>query len=166
MISRISRISPINTINMIETVPATRLRHRCGSHSGRWLILAASLVTGLLLVGCGPGTPAGKVKLIGNVTCDGKPLNGGYINFAAKQGTANGSAGISADGAFTVFLVPGDYDVAVNDNSGMRPPDTASGRPTFIPSGIHKRFTSANTSGLSVNAAADSKPVTIAVESK
>ena len=155
-----------NMFNVIETVSATRLRHRCGSDSGRWLILAASLVTGLLLVGCGPGTPAGKVKLIGNVTCDGKPLNGGYINFAAKQGTANGSAGIAAAGAFSVFLVPGDYDVAVNDNSGMRPPDAASGRPTYIPSGIHKRFTSANTSGLSVTAVADSMPVTIAVESK
>ena len=155
-----------NPINMIKTVSANRIPHRRGFDSGRWLILAASLVTGLLLVGCGPGTPAGKVKLTGSVTCDGKPLNGGYINFAAKQGTANGSAGIAADGAFSVFLVPGDYDVAVNDNSGMRPPDAASGRPTYIPSGIHKRFTSANTSGLSVTAVADSKPVTIAVESK
>ena len=159
-------ISRINRINITHTRPAARVPHRCGSLSGHWLILATALVTGLLLVGCGPGTPAGKVKLIGNVTCDGKPLNGGYINFAAKQGTANGSAGISADGAFTVFLVPGDYDVAVNDNSGMRPPDAASGRPTYIPSGIHKRFTSANTSGLSVTAVADSEPVTIAVESK
>ena len=159
-------INRINRINITHTTPANRVPHRCGSLSGRWLILAPALLTGLLLVGCGPGTPAGKVKLTGNVTCDGKPLNGGYINFAAKQGTANGSAGIAADGAFSVFLVPGDYDVAVNDNSGMRPPDAASGRPTYIPSGIHKRFTSANTSGLSVTAVADSKPVTIAVESK
>ena len=156
----------INMINRITTSSATRLRHRRGSDSRRWLILGPAVVTSLLLVGCGPGTPAGKVKLTGNVTCDGKPLNGGYINFAAKQGTAKGSAGIAAAGAFSVFLVPGDYDVAVNDNSGMRPPDAASGRPTYIPSGIHKRFTSANTSGLSVTAVADSKPVTIAVESK
>jgi len=149
-----------------HTTPANRAPHRRGYDSRRWLTLAPALVTGLLLMGCGPGTPAGKVKLIGNVTCDGKPLNGGYINFAAKQGTANGSAGIAADGAFSVFLVPGDYDAAVNDNSGMRPPDAASGRPTYIPSGIHERFRSANTSGISVTAVADSKPVTIAVESK
>jgi hypothetical protein len=154
----------INRVNTINPMSATRLQHKRGSDSRRWLVLAPALVTSLLFVGCGPGTPAGKVKLTGNVTCDGKPLNGGYINFAAKQGTANGSAGISADGAFTVFLVPGDYDVAVNDNSGMRPPEAASGRPTYIPSGIHKRFTSADTSGISVTAAADSKPVTIAVE--
>ena len=73
----------INMINRITTSSATRLRHRRGSDSRRWLILGPAVVTSLLLVGCGPGTPAGKVKLTGNVTCDGKPLNGGYINFAA-----------------------------------------------------------------------------------
>jgi Tfp pilus assembly protein PilE len=54
----------------------------------------------------------------------------------------------------------------VHDNSGMRPPETANGRPTYIPQVIPERFTSANMSGLSVTAAADSNPVTIAVESK
>lgn len=119
-----------------------------------------------LLAGCGPGTPTGKVKLTGTVTCGGKPLEGGVINFVAKQGTANGSAGISQKGGFTVFLVPGEYDVAVRDNSGMRPPDTAKGPPIVIPRVVPERFTSANSSGLSVTAAADSKPVTIAVEAK
>lgn len=126
----------------------------------------AAVVAIGLIVGCGPGTPAGKVKLTGTVTCDGKLLEGGVINFVAKQGTANGSAGISQKGDFTVFLVPGEYDVAVRDNSGLRPPDTAKGPPIFIPRVVPERFTSANSSGLSVTAATDSKPVTIAIEAK
>jgi hypothetical protein len=130
------------------------------------LLPTAAVVAVGLIIGCGPRAPAGKVKLTGTVTCDGKILEGGVINFVAKQGPANGSAGISPKGGFTVFLVPGEYDVAVRDNSGMRPPDTAKGPPIFIPRVVPERFTSANSSGLSVTAAADSKPVTIAVEAK
>ena len=130
------------------------------------LLPTAAVVAVGLIIGCGPRAPAGKVKLTGTVTCDGKILEGGVINFVAKQGPANGSAGISPKGGFTVFLVPGEYDVAVRDNSGMRPPDTAKGPPIFIPRVVPERVTSANSSGLSVTAAADSKPVTIAVEAK
>jgi hypothetical protein len=130
------------------------------------LLPSAAVVAIGLIIGCGPNTPAGKVKLTGTVTCDGKLLEGGVINFVAKQGTANGSAGISQKGGFTVFLVPGEYDVAVRDNSGMRPPDTAKGSPIFIPRVVPERFTSADSSGLSVTAAADSKPVTIALKSE
>ncbi|MEI8229187.1 MAG: hypothetical protein WCH77_13130 [Planctomycetota bacterium] len=132
------------------------------------LLPSAAVVAIGLIIGCGPNTPAGKVKLTGTVTCDGKLLEGGVINFVAKQGTANGSAGISQKGGFTVFLVPGEYDVAVRDNSGMRPPDAANGPPIFIPRVVPERFTSADSSGLSVTAAAaaDSKPVTIALESE
>jgi hypothetical protein len=130
------------------------------------LLPTAAVVAVGLIIGCGPRAPAGKVMLTGTVTCDGKILEGGVINFVAKQGPANGSAGISLKGGFTVFLVPGEYDVAVRDNSGMRPPDTAKGPPIFIPRVVPERFTSANSSGLSVTAAADSKPVTIAVEAK
>lgn len=126
---------------------------------------AAVIALGLI-IGCGPRTPAGKVKLTGTVTCDGKSLEGGVINFVAKQGTANGSAGISPTGGFTVFLVPGDYAVAVRDNSGMRPPEAATGPPTIIRRVLPERFTSAHSSGLFVTAAVDSKPVTIAVDAK
>jgi hypothetical protein len=130
------------------------------------LLPSAAVVAIGLIIGCGPNTPAGRVKLTGTVTCDGKLLEGGVINFVAKQGTANGSAGISQKGGFTVFLVPGEYDVAVRDNSGMRPPDTAKGLPIFVPRVVPEQFTSADSSGLSVTAAADSKPVTIAVDAK
>jgi hypothetical protein len=130
------------------------------------LLPTTAVVAVGLIIGCGPRAPAGKVKLTGTVTCGGKILEGGIINFVAKKGTANGSAGISSQGDFSVFLVPGEYDVAVRDNSGMRPPDTAKGPPIFIPRVVPERFTSANSSGISVTAAADSKPVTIAVDAK
>jgi hypothetical protein len=128
--------------------------------------ICAMVVVCGIAAGCGLEKPAGKVKLTGTVTCDGKILEAGVVNFAAKQGTANGSAGITPAGGFTVFLMPGEYDVAVRDNSGMRPPDAANGPPIFIPRIVPERFTSANSSGISVTAAADSKPVTIALETK
>ena len=128
---------------------------------------------GIVLAGCGPGVPAGTVKLTGTVTFDGKPLvagvfNNGIILFAAKEDNASGSAALSPDGAFTVYLAPGEYDVAVRDDGGTmsRESGKPGSRPAYYPVVIPARYTSANTSGLSVTAAADSKPVTIAVESK
>jgi hypothetical protein len=150
---------------------ATTHRRRA-SNTQSWLRLAFAGMIGIVLAGCGPGVPAGKVKLTGTVTFDGKPLvagvfNSAAINFAAKQGNASGAAALSQEGAFTVYLVPGEYDVAVRDNGGgMRPPEKPGSPPTYYPGVIATRYTSANTSGISVTAAADSKPVTIAIEKR
>lgn len=149
--------------------PATTHRRRA-SNTQIWLRLASAGMIGIVLAGCGPGVPAGKVKLTGTVTFDGKPLvagvfNSAAVNFAAKQGNASGAAGISPEGAFTVYLVPGEYDVAVRDNGGtMRAPDKPGSPPAYYPVVIPVRYTSADTSGIYVTAAADSKPVTIAIE--
>jgi len=136
----------------------------------RWpqaFLTALSLGAVVWLVGCGPRAPAGKVLLTGTVLLDGEPLEGGVVNFVAKEGTANGSAGIAAGGTFRVFLVPGEYDVAVRDNGGgMRPPEKAGAPPMLIPSKIPERYRSSNTSGLNIIAAAGSTAVTIAVEAK
>jgi hypothetical protein len=142
---------------------------RPASCSLPWLRLASAALIGILLAGCSPGAPAGTVKLTGTVTFDGKPLvagvfSGGIINFAAKEGNASGSAALSPEGAFTVYLVPGEYDVAVRDNGGSERIWPAGGKREFYPVVIPARYLSANTSGISVTAAADSKPVTIAVE--
>lgn len=146
---------------------------RPASCSRPWLRLASAGLIGSLLAGCGPGAPAGTVKLTGTVTFDGKPLvagvfNNGIILFAAKEGNASGSAALSPDGAFTVYLVPGEYDVAVRDDGGTmsRESGKPGSRPAYYPVVIPARYTSADKSGLSVTAAADSKPVTIAVEKK
>jgi hypothetical protein len=151
----------------------TKTNRRPASCSLPWLRLASAGVIGILLAGCGPEVPAGKVKLTGTVSFDGKPLvagvlNGAAINFAAKEGNASGSAAISPEGAFTVYLEPGEYDVAVRDNGGTeRGTPSGSGRQReFYPEVIPARYTMANTSGISITAAADSMPVTIAVESK
>ena len=145
--------------------------HRTGaSNTQTWLRLASAGIIVVVLAGCGPGVPAGKVKLTGTVTFDGKPLvagvlNSPVINFAAKQGNASGAAALSPEGAFTVYLVPGEYDVAVRDNGGtMRPPEQPGSPPTYYPVVIPARYNSSDTSGISVTAAAGSKPVTIAIE--
>jgi len=149
----------------------SKTNRRPASGSLPWLRLASAGVIGILLAGCGPGVPAGTVKLTGTVTFDGKPLvagvlSGGVINFAAKQGNASGSAALSSEGAFTVYLVPGEYDVAVRDNGGTEraSPAGSGGERDFYPVVIPVRYNSADTSGISVTAAADSKPVTIAIE--
>ena len=146
------------------------IHRRLASNAQTWLRLASAGMMGIMLAGCGPGVPAGKVKLTGTVTFDGKPLvagvfNSASINFAAKQGNASGAAGLSPEGAFTVYLVPGEYDVAVRDNGGgMRPPEKPGSPPAYHPGVIPARYTSANTSGISITAADDSKPVSVAIE--
>lgn len=58
-------------------------------------------------------------------------------------------------------------DVGVRDNGGtMRSPEKPSSPPAYYPVVIPARYNSADTSGMSVSAAADSKPVTIAIEKK
>jgi hypothetical protein len=134
----------------------------------RWLkaqLPVALVIACLLLVGCGPRVPAGKVLITGTVLLNGAPLEGGVVNFFAKEGTANGAAGVGAEGIFRVFLVPGEYAVAVRDNGGgLRPPEKPGAPPVLIPSAIPERYRSANTSGLSVTAVAGARPVTIAVD--
>jgi hypothetical protein len=101
----------------------------------------------------------------GEQVLTGGVFNSAAINFAAKQGNASGVAGLSPEGAFTVYLVPGEYDVAVRDNEGtMRAPEKPGSPPAYYPVVIPVRYTSADTSGISVTAAVDSKPVTIAIE--
>ena len=56
-------------------------------------------------------------------------------------------------------------DVGVRDNGGtMRPQEQPGSPPAYYPAVIPVRYTSADTSGISITAAADSKPVTIAIE--
>lgn len=141
---------------------------RPARRAARWsqaLLPASALAAAVLLIGCGPRAPVGKVLLTGVVVLDGKPLDGGVVNFVAKEGTASGSAGVSKAGLFKVFLVPGEYAVAVRDNGGgLRPPEKPGAPPVLIPSAIPERYRSADTSGLSVTAVAGARPVTIAVD--
>lgn len=56
-------------------------------------------------------------------------------------------------------------DVGVRDNGGTtRPPEQPGPPPAYYPVVIPVRYTSADTSGISITAAADSKTVTIAIE--
>ncbi len=86
------------------------------------------------------------------------------INFAAKK--ASGSAAVSPEGDFTVYLEPRDSIVAVRDNGGTEraSPAASGGQREFYPVVIPSRYNFADTSGISITAAADSNPVTIAIE--
>ena len=56
-------------------------------------------------------------------------------------------------------------DAGVRDNGGtMRPPEKPGSPPAYYPVVIPARYNSADISEISVTAAADSKPVTIAIE--
>jgi len=135
----------------------------------RWRPLVCGMIVvfmGVMLPGCGSASPAGKVLVTGTVTVAGEPLNRGIINFGSADGTsAMGSSSISPQGVFSVHLRPGHYKVAILDpQAGMRPPETAGGKPTFVKSVVPSRYESANTSGLTLTAAADGNPVAFALD--
>lgn len=130
------------------------------------LLFAAT--TAIVFSGCGPGVPAGKVKVTGTVLKDGAPLAisppaTGGLNFAAREGTDSGSTTIDAGGKFTVILSPGTYAVSVLAKDGVDTMDE-DGKPVRATSLVKSKYESTATSGLEVTVTADGAPVAINVD--
>lgn len=77
------------------------------------LVLAASL----LVTGCGPGNPLGRLAISGTVEFDGQPLPAGTIRFEPIDGTGTSSGALIQDGQFSIEtlkgLPPGEYRVRI-----------------------------------------------------
>jgi hypothetical protein len=132
----------------------------------------------LFLVGCvaftgcgGSGPKLYPVK--GKITLAGTELKAGTVAFIPDQGRGNkvakGPVGkIGADGSYTVSTEGKDgaplgfYKVTVNtEMPGMNPGAIDPNKPPTLPSGggdINKRFTSAETTTLSVEVVASPQP--------
>ncbi|GAA4427491.1 hypothetical protein [Bremerella cremea] len=74
----------------------------------KFLLLASAL---LLIVGCGPAGPH-MVTVTGNVTRDGKPVQGGSISFE-NPATGYASRSDVGNGTYQVSIPTGEYQVAV-----------------------------------------------------
>ena len=136
--------------------------HECGRIGGRWPRRVACCL--LLVVwgsGCGPASPAGKVRVTGKVTYAAEPPEATAIFFVAKQGSESTSAKVGPDGGFVVVLSPGEYAVSMRELPG---PMDEKGNVTVVPSRIPKKYNSPQTSGLGVVVTKDAKPLSIALE--
>jgi hypothetical protein len=94
-------------------------------------IRAGFAILGLLvLAGCA-GKPPDPVPVKGNVTCDGKPLNGVVVTFWPEdKGRRSASAICDSTGKFSLHCVSGWYKVTVSPNlQGGGEPTVGSGTP-------------------------------------
>ena len=117
-----------------------------------------------IVAGCnaGPKGPAGAVKVSGKVTCGGEPLPTGTLIFQGGGGTSV-TARIEKGGAFTTMLMPGDHTVVVTAKDGVDTMDE-TGKPVPAKSLVPEKYSSGNTSGLTVTVTAKGDPLTIALE--
>ena len=90
------------------------------------MVFGVSLVMVLLFTsGCGKQLPAGKTKIFGTVTVDGRPLafagEGLFaISFVAQEGTeVAGNRLDKSNGRFELVLSPGDYIAVVTATDGF-----------------------------------------------
>ena len=119
----------------------------------------------MLIAGCGPKIPTGKLLLKGVVTLAGGTLPEGHrsrLLFQARNSKSSGTARVERDGSFSVLLDPGDYDVVAVVRDGEDRNDPAKG-PVLAPSLIAKKYDSLDTSGRSVGVKPGVAPVTFDV---
>lgn len=102
----------------------------------RLLRCVAACAGVMLLAGCGPGNPLGRLPVSGTVTFQGKPLDQGTIEFAPEDGRGVASGAVIKDGRYSIpelkGLPPGTYRVRI---SSAEPSST--GPPPEFP-GEHK----------------------------
>ena len=131
------------------------------SGSGAAVLLAMALV----VCGCGRGGPAGAIWVTGTVMHDERPLSEGGVHFLAKDGkaSASGSARLK-DGKFGLYLMPGDYSIAVVSTEGSEEMDMKTGRVIPAKSRIPLRYTTVTESGLVAQVDAAHRTVSLALE--
>ena len=130
------------------------------SPSGVWPAwqLMAMMIVAMAAAGCSSGRDAGRIRVAGSVSFDGKPLGHGAVLFARTGDRDVASTPIRAGGAFTVALLPGDYDVAVRCFAAADSTQTSADweSPKSL---IPEKYVDAATSGLKVTAAAGMPPI-------
>ena len=106
----------------------------CGSGAGcrnhaatlpvRFALFVASLV---VVAGCAPGNPQGRLPISGEVTFNGEPLEIGNISFTAQESGGVRSGAIIRDGQYEIEklkgLPPGEYLVRIHSAVDAGPPD-------------------------------------------
>lgn len=122
-----------------------------------WAVLGG--MTGL--AGCrrGPAPPAGAVLVSGTITVRGAPLGRGTVQFAAAEGTDNGSARLDPQGRYEVWLQPRDYGVAVIAYEAIEKVDPATGAPLPPTPLIPVRYFTTADSGLTATVSAENRTV-------
>jgi len=130
----------------------------------RSFVFSRALITVVVLitVGCGPPVPAGKVRFKGHVSrTNGEPVGYGGVNFAAAEGTENGTAKLAPDGSFVAILSPGRFKVAVN--SAKSNIDTKTGGLGELEWLVPKKYADVQTSGFSIDVSQGMPPVSLVV---
>lgn len=125
--------------------------------------LGIVLATAAAVAGCGPQGPPGTVWVTGTVLYEGKPLPAGAVHFLSKEktpGAASGSVRLSSS-RFGLYLLPGDYAVAVVSEEGVAEMDRKTGRMIPAKSRIPLKYTSVTDSGLRATIDAGHRTVAI-----
>lgn len=133
------------------------------SRERRAVVLAVVAVCAALggLAGCrrGPAPPPGAVLVSGTITIAGAPLGRGTVQFAAAEGTDNGSARLDAQGRYEVWLQPRDYGVAVIAYEALEKVDPATGAPLPPTPLIPVRYFTTTESGLTATVSKEHRTV-------
>ena len=94
------------------------------AHHFRFTLFATSL---LVVAGCGPGNPQGRLPISGEVTFNGKPLEIGNLSFTAQESGGVRSGAIIRDGQYAIEklkgLPPGEYLVRIHSAVEAAPLD-------------------------------------------
>lgn len=78
---------------------------------GIYKLAACCLAAYLCLTGC--GSRNGLMEISGSVTCDGKPVQNGTVNFLPADGNGPTAGAIVSDGRYSVKLSPGKKQVRI-----------------------------------------------------
>ena len=107
---------------------------------------------GLLLArGCEPAAPQREMATVsGKVTLNGEPLNAGRVIFAHVEGPG-AAADIQPDGTYSVEAAVGQTEVAIDHRSEPEQGARDSAEAMLGKSLVPEPYTSAQTSGLSLN---------------
>ena len=142
-----------------------------------WISLIGLSLLLVFLAGCGGGGGRNTVRVSGEVTLDGSPLDGASVMFTGPEGGTPVTAVTDASGKFQIDAVPGLNKVAVSKTESaaggsgddLSPPDlgVAGARPPAGPKQlVPVRYVNPTTSGLTVEVKPGMEPVKLELSSR